>query len=741
MKVDGLGVVLAIILLPIILVVTYYVQMQVDTIATENAYNTKLLDATYDAMSAFEINTANEDLSSNADSMRSIILASNNVFFNTLATNFGVSNANKETLRPYIPAILYTMYDGYYIYSPTVTPKVAEKKEEVPDDENGDTFTTTSGFISFGEEYNGKKYDGEEVSVDESEQAVYGDVIYEQENGDYTVNRDHAKKDKDYILKSYVQYSGRYEYPDKVKPTIDVTINYTLDNYLNIEGKVGDIYYTKTGYLIKKGLVTAATVNTSTENNVNLLNFNEDYIGEKVLGKKTNNDETTIDAAKEATVIVNGITINVDWDNEIGNFINGARTISEVENFVKQNTTFPGRNDVIYAIQKYKAIAYYAKSQVFSNWVYDKLGSLKYKNIVDKATKDYYDNSGIESTSGTESLYYDFSNNDTSIFDPNEDPEDTESNFNTHKMEVIKNSIKYNLNLAMSAYNKINSSFEPSLPVLLDEEWDKILNNISIVSFMQGWDCGLDIYNNYQIVSSINNELTVNPDEIYYVEKDKFNNQDANYHRIDCNHWETGETQTDFIAFKSKEVKYDKIKGTDGKYKYDHQNLACYTCINTNNYESLFKKSNDSYYTDEDSIKKYTSFYDRLDSLADTNKKRAGYIGIAEERESIYKMNALPVSQGYRVFNENDSINLDDVVRADVTISKTKSNNGAAAREPVMQLSLFGEPVAVNLDQTKPQTVSIDLSAITGDRTLSPSKISPGYDCKYKIESIKIIYK
>ena len=109
MKVDGLGVILAIILLPIILVVTYYIQLQVDTIAKENTYNTKLLNATYDAMSAFEINTANEELSSVADSMRSMILASNNVFLNSLATNLGISNANKEHLQQYIPAVLYTM--------------------------------------------------------------------------------------------------------------------------------------------------------------------------------------------------------------------------------------------------------------------------------------------------------------------------------------------------------------------------------------------------------------------------------------------------------------------------------------------------------------------------------------------------------------------------------------------------------------------------------------------------------
>ena len=96
--------------------------MQVDTIALQASYNSKLLGATYDAMSSLEINTANEDLSAVSDSLRTILEASNNTFFNTLATNFGMSNASKSSLEAYVPAILYTLYDGYYIYSPTEQP-------------------------------------------------------------------------------------------------------------------------------------------------------------------------------------------------------------------------------------------------------------------------------------------------------------------------------------------------------------------------------------------------------------------------------------------------------------------------------------------------------------------------------------------------------------------------------------------------------------------------------------------
>ena len=124
MKLQGLSVVCVLIVLPLILVLTYYIQLQVDTITLQNAYDSKLLDSTYDAMSAFEINTANEDLSTVSDSLRTIIEASSNVFFSTLATNMGMSNASKSYLEPYIPSLLYTLYDGYYINAPTQVPTV-----------------------------------------------------------------------------------------------------------------------------------------------------------------------------------------------------------------------------------------------------------------------------------------------------------------------------------------------------------------------------------------------------------------------------------------------------------------------------------------------------------------------------------------------------------------------------------------------------------------------------------------
>lgn len=743
MKVDGLAVVLVVILLPIILVLTYYIQMQVDTIAIENQYNTKLLNATYDAMSAFEINTANEDLSSVADSLRSIILASNNIFLNTLSTNMGMSNASKQLLQPYIPAVLYTLYDGYYIYSPTEIPKVVEKEE------SSGEITTTKGYLAYGDE------EAKRISIsDVDDSTVYGDVIYKKEGGGYTVDKAKAETDMDYVLKSFVQYSAQYK-----TSNMDITIDYTLDNYLNIVGIIGDIYYTKTGYLIKKGLVNSASI----EGDTNILNlYNEYDARNKILGLKTNSDNTTVCSAKYASVTVNGVVIDSNFEvivnkirEKFGNDID-IKTMEDAEVYLdkiyKEYHEKADTDDnllknyiqpIEYEIQQCKAVAYYVSSAIFSNWVYDNLKDLKYSNVKQLASL----NDTYETESGVKDVYYNF-NSDLKIFDYTQDPEDLHSNFSTHKMEVIKNSIKYNLNLSISAYCKMMGSTDYNLPIISDEEWDKILSNISIVSFLQGIDCGLDIYNNYKIVSSTNNELSVTPDEIYYVESSKFNDGSATFHRIDCPYLSSGKC----ISFKSKEIKYDKVNDV-----YDHKNLACYTCINSDNYANISNF--------ESSKRNSTDYYAKIGSLNDINKKVAGYVGLAKERQNIYKTNALSVSQGYKVFSTSahtdtgnvsvsfPNINLNNVTKLYITFANTQSNISDSVKAKTLKESIFNfdinvngvifNNISINLDQKKEQTIILDLpNTMSGIiSSLSIMKKAPNYNVGYDIKSIKVIYK
>ena len=59
MKIQYLAVIFVVIMVPISLALSTYIQTQVDTIALQTSYKSKLYDATYDAVTAFQINTVN----------------------------------------------------------------------------------------------------------------------------------------------------------------------------------------------------------------------------------------------------------------------------------------------------------------------------------------------------------------------------------------------------------------------------------------------------------------------------------------------------------------------------------------------------------------------------------------------------------------------------------------------------------------------------------------------------------
>ena len=86
-------------------------QLQID-------YDTKLDNATYDAIKAFQMNTANSSTSDLVNSKIRDIEAAGNGFFTSIANAFNMSGYDSETLKNYVPALVFTMYDGFYIYSP-----------------------------------------------------------------------------------------------------------------------------------------------------------------------------------------------------------------------------------------------------------------------------------------------------------------------------------------------------------------------------------------------------------------------------------------------------------------------------------------------------------------------------------------------------------------------------------------------------------------------------------------------
>ena len=135
----------------------------------------------------------------------------------------------------------------------------------------------------------------------------------------------------------------------------------------------------------------------------------------------------------------------------------------------------------------------------------------------------------------------------------------------------MKYSIQENLNSAMTLYNKhTDKSATFSMPILTDNDWEKLLTNINIISFMQGLPVGNTLYNNYAIITSTNNKQYINPNNLYFI-------YDGQYHRIDCP--VIGEVNNqNLVGYKSADFKL--VKDTsNNNYYYRHPEYACYTCI------------------------------------------------------------------------------------------------------------------------------------------------------------------
>lgn len=189
MKIQTLGIIFIIIILPISFALSLYTKSQIETLTLQSLYDAKLQQSTHDALQAFQINTENNTESNLADSKIKDIEASIKTFFNSLEGNFELRGYSLNELKEYVPAIVYTMYDGYYIYSPY----------------SNVATTTETGVV---------------VNESESENVQYG-------------------------LKPYIYYSCRYK-----RAGDDFVITYSLDNYITIKGIIGGKYINDSGYII-----------------------------------------------------------------------------------------------------------------------------------------------------------------------------------------------------------------------------------------------------------------------------------------------------------------------------------------------------------------------------------------------------------------------------------------------------------------------------------------------------------
>lgn len=530
MKIQSLAIMFIILILPISLLLSSYTQNRVETIRRQSMYDTNLSGATYDALKAYQLNSLNSETSDYANSKMRNVKASVNTFFNSMATNFSNVGYTKETIQNYIPAVVYTMYDGYYIYSPYTNTWDAETIEK----------------------------HGSDVSYSDNE-ILFG-------------------------LKPYVYYSCRY----KRGTQDDFIITYSLDNYIWIQGIVNGNPVSKYGYLISDVEVSGDSVT---------------YRGIDITEEPALIENIFVDGQERKLpyIKINGTKYYNDGTN-VFSVINGKS--------IKQtNIPFNGNDN--------SAKEYYKQAYELRMFIENNLSDLKISDAVDTDGNKFAD----DNTNPYQQL------RDEKLFDYDHGNgiEAENSNFNTHRIDVIKYSVEKNLSVAISNFNNYSqASVNFQMPKLKDTDWDKIINNISIISFLQGVNIGGKVYNGYSVVTNTKNEDVVSEGSIYIK-----TNDDNVYHKV----IETGikDNNSSKIGVFNIDLERKTAEDSNGNTKYYFPKEG------TLSYESLVMQNN----TEDISINEYFNISDMRRESKLKELAKVYYTALGRERYSLYRSQIL----------------------------------------------------------------------------------------------------
>ena len=630
MRIQDLAIIFIIIILPISIVLGAYTQMQISTISLQTEYDMKLIAATSDAIKAFQINTANSSTSDIANSKIRDIEASVSTFKASIKSVFGMNGYSEDEMNEYIPALVYTMYDGFYIYS----------------------------------RFNNQNY------------------LYEvDENGNVTNNPLDKNGENVFGLKPYISYSVKYN-PNS---DLDIVITYSLDNYISIKGMVkvdGEKqYWDKSGYLIdgiKKDASGKITYNgVEIDKNVVLsedlpaigslekgtykyvrYNGTKYYLDERnarviyFLNGNLMEINPTSDYDKYKDMIEKGESLSEELP-QIGTLARGnykyivyngtkyyldernARVIYFLNgNLMEINPTSDENIESSY--KKYKnmiengesAYKFYDEANKFTQSVKNVLA-----NLTNKDAQDFIINSNGETiqttvfSDETEYKIFDF-NSDSSK--PEKNIECRSSNFNQHRLAVIKNKIRTNLAIAITNFNSAYN-IEFQMPELTEEDWAKAMNNISLISFIQGIDIGGKTYNGYTIINNSESKEVVREENIYILGNDGF------YHRIGDKYL----LEANNIGGNSE---YNSNVNASGRLNLDFNKQRAYTEDGSIVYYYPISK----YYASYNSIvnqnywdKDYDNYNDIYAYVAtkNVNLRKAFYMALGRERYGMYKSN------------------------------------------------------------------------------------------------------
>ena len=623
MKLQQLAVIFVIIVLPISLVLAMYTDNNIDVLKKQAEYNDMLLTATNDAVKAYQMNTLRNGYSTVNDSKIRDISASVNSFFNSLASGMGSSGYKKEDLEPYIPALLYTLYDGYYLYGDYQNVVTIKNGKQNYSTENSTELTSKSG------------------------------------------------------VKPFIYYTCEYTGSGK----FDIVINYTLDNYITVMGTDADgNIVNRSGYLINPDTVNINGANLTAHG----VAIEPEILGEYIVAidtvPKSDGTTGTEYVSREPEyfqyVYYNNQKYYIDT-KYVDNTSRKSSTyvgvnIFRLNNNLRVYLTETEANGLAYflGLDNYaeidkdnfvdnSAYNYYKNAKEFSEFFIDLFRGQNNIKVVTDTYNNQLNYTALNTETGEEVPVHsraDYNISDVFNIKANDnDPEAEDSLFNEHRMDVIISSIESNLLSIISNFNiHNNSGFEFSLPVLSEEDWYKITNNVTVVSFMQGLPIGnYKYYSNYSIVANTLNKEFVSRDSIILREREtgvRNNDKNGIYHNPRCLTLNDENSSNlvgyNIIDYQQQLASYDEIDPTTYKqttltfYYYPHSGSGAYECIigkdevlfTTDNLilGTGFHSTNDAY-EDEG-----TSEYEG--KKPSENIRKAYITALAREKYNLYKV-------------------------------------------------------------------------------------------------------
>lgn len=496
MKIENLTIIFAVIIIPIAIVLSIYVNNRIEAQKLELTYDKRIFTATQDAVNAYQSNTDNDAFSGVTNSKISDIEATINIFFNSLASNFNFIGAKADTLKEYVPAVVFTLYDGYYVYSP------------------------------------------------------FANTLTEVNSYDHDFS-----EDNDIItgLKPYVYYTCRYT-PDS---NSDFFITYTLDNYITIQGKINGKYIYDCGFLYDiatskggKGIYFNETTKSYEYMGVEFSESDteelKEYVGDKeysyakINGKKYYLDEDYYSQADRGndSILLNGKPVKktssiffIDDDGEksyaqtrgysTSNSIEDNNTFIQYCNAIKNNKSSYEYFKHAYEFSKAaldKPVAGYqdkAKTAINQGQGYG-LQNLKVSDSL------YYKNSDSISGSSGITSFNSYGDGNKNIFkDSNYSIENENSNFNAHRKAVIRYVVETNLSTSIAGYkDNTKSNIDYIMPKISETDWENIENEVCVISFFQGMSVGSKIFNSYKVVPNSYTSEHVDEEDIYLLKED-----------------------------------------------------------------------------------------------------------------------------------------------------------------------------------------------------------------------------